>query len=173
MEFLLRDKIFKKDHLPTFCSVDAGGESLARNYAKSFSGELIIAHKQRSYEKNNHVEQIRILSDSPLQNKVVWVVDDMIDTGSSVVTLCEELKKRGVKAVHVAIVHSVFSPPALERLATLYDQGLLHRLITTDTLEPTKEVIEKLPFIEVVRTTRRTAEIILRLYDEESLSPFF
>ena len=173
MDFLLRDEEFKNEVMPIFCSVDAGGERLARNYAKAFKGELVIAHKQRSYEKNNHIEQVRILSDSLLQDKVVWVVDDMIDTAGSVVTLCEELKNRGVGFVNVAIVHSVFSPPALDRLSALHEHGLLHRLITTDTLEITSEVREKLPFLEVVGTTRRTAEIILRLYDEESLSPFF
>jgi ribose-phosphate pyrophosphokinase len=173
IDYLSQDSHFTQQNPPIFCSVDAGGETLAKYYAKACSGDLIIAHKQRSYEKTNHVEHVRILSDSQLAGKEIWVVDDMIDTAGSLVTLCEELSKREVAKIHAVVIHPVFSTPALERLSKLHQSGLLNRLIVTDTLEITPEIFDYLPFLEVVTTTRRTAEIILRLYDQESLSPFF
>ena len=62
-----------------FCSVDAGGEKLARN-AESFGTQLVIAHKQRSTTKANTVECINLLSAVPFEGKEIWIVDDMIDT---------------------------------------------------------------------------------------------
>ena len=157
----------------TVCSNDAGSENLARDYARALGAELIIAYKHRDYRTINTVSQIRVLSDAPLDGKVVWIVDDMIDTGGSLVALCSELVKRGVVSVNAVITHPVFSEPALSRLKELNRQGLLHRLVTTDTLEIGADIREALPFVEVVSTARTTAEAILRIFLGGSLSAFF
>jgi ribose-phosphate pyrophosphokinase len=97
----------------------------------------------------------------------------MIDTGGSVATLVVELKRRGVARINVAVVHAVFSPPALERLRRLHDDGLLDSLVCTDTIEITGEVQAALPFLHVVSASGLAAEIILKLHLEQSLSPYF
>lgn len=156
-----------------FCSVDAGGEGLAKQYANAFGTDLVIAHKHRDYTKANTVESIDILSDSPIEGKEIWIVDDMIDTGGSVERLVRELNARNVAKVHIVAIHPVLSDPAPARLLNLYEEGLLHSLIVTDTLKCNPEVCGNLPFVHVVPSARLSAEIVLRMHREESLSPFF
>jgi len=156
-----------------FCSVDAGGENAARQYARAFGTKLMIAHKQRNYDKTNSVEAINLLTDTEIAGKEVWIVDDMIDTAGSVFTLAQELKKRGVGRTNMAVIHPVFSDPAIERLRRLNEEGMLDRLIVSDTLDCSEELREELPFLQVVSSARLSAEIVMRLHEEQSLSPFF
>jgi ribose-phosphate pyrophosphokinase len=156
-----------------FCSVDAGGEGLARQYAKAFGADLIIAHKKRNYSLRNTIESINVLSDTSLQGKTIWIVDDMVDTAGSLYALVKELNNRAVGQINVAIVHPVFSDPAVERLVELSNEKLINRIITVETVEISTDIKQKLPNLEVVSPSRLTAEIILRIYDQDSLSPFF
>lgn len=156
-----------------FCSVDAGGENVARKYARAFGTKLVIAHKQRNYHKANTVEAVNILSDTELTGKDIWIVDDMVDTAGSVYTLAKELKKREVKSINIAVVHPVLSDPGTDRLRELHDEGYLDKFIAVDTVECSPELQESLPFLHVVSSARLSAEIIMRMHEEKSLSPFF
>jgi ribose-phosphate pyrophosphokinase len=156
-----------------FCSVDAGGENIARKYASSFGSDLVIAHKQRDYSSINRVDSINILSSSPLSGKKLWIVDDMIDTGGSIFALVKELKKRDVEEVNILAVHPVFSEPAVDRLSSLWEEGLLKRVVVTDTVACPECLKETMPFLEIVSSARLSAEIIWRLQEERSLTPFF
>ena len=156
-----------------FCSVDAGGEGVAKKYAQAFGTQLVIAHKQRDYNKANTVESINILSSSPIEGKEMWVVDDMVDTAGSVYTLVRELHNRGVGKVNIAAVHPVFSPPAVSRLRKLHEEGMLENVVVVDTVPVSEAMKEELPFLHVVSSARLSAEVIMRLHEEGSLSPFF
>ena len=156
-----------------FCSVDAGGEGIAKRYARAFGTRLVIAHKQRDYNVANSVESITILSDASIEGKVVWIVDDMIDTAGSVYALALELHSRGVAAINIAAVHPVFSDPAVDRLAELHEAGALDNVVVADTVDCSDELRRRMPFLHVVSSARLSAEIIMRLHEEKSLSPFF
>jgi ribose-phosphate pyrophosphokinase len=156
-----------------FCSVDAGGEGVAKQYARAFGTQLVIAHKQRDYAKANTVESVNILTSSDITGKEIWIVDDMIDTGGSVYTLVRELHKRNVGKVSIAAVHPVFSPPAVSRLTKLHDDGLLEHVVVADTVPCAENHKDEMPFLHVVSSARLTAEVIMRMHEEGSLSPFF
>ncbi len=156
-----------------FCSVDAGGEKLAKKYAEAFGAPLVIAHKQRDYNQQNTVESIRILSDIALEGKEIWIVDDMIDTAGSVYALVKELKNRKVAKVNIAIVHAVFSDPAIKRLNQLYQEGLLNNVVATDSIEITDYVRSQMPYLHVVSAAKLAAELIMRVHQQKSLTPFF
>jgi len=156
-----------------FCSVDAGGESLAKKYAQAFGTQLIIAHKQRDYQKQNTVDSIHILSDTSLEGKIIWIVDDMIDTAGSVYVLVKELHKRGVSQINIAIVHAVFSDPAIERIEEMHQSGMLHNLLVSDTIEITETLKARMPFLKVVSSARLASEIMMRVHHQQSLSPYF
>jgi ribose-phosphate pyrophosphokinase len=117
-----------------FCSVDAGGEKLARGFANGFGAPLVVAHKQRDYSKVNTVNSINILSAEPVEGKVLWIVDDMVDTGGSVESLVRTLAAHKPAEVNIAAVHALFSPPAAERLSALVAEGLLNRVVVCDTV---------------------------------------
>ncbi|MFP4113202.1 MAG: ribose-phosphate diphosphokinase [Spirochaetota bacterium] len=156
-----------------FCSVDAGGEGVAKRYAQAFGTQLVIAHKQRDYNRANVVESINILTSSDIKGKEIWVVDDMIDTAGSVYALVRELHERQVGTVNIAAVHPIFSAPAVSRLAKLHEEGLLERVVVVDTIPCPEQLKEEMPFLHVVSSARLTAEVIMRMHEEGSLSPFF
>jgi len=142
-----------------FCSVDAGGEKLARTFANAFRSSLVVAHKQRDPSRANTIESINILSAEPVEGKTLWIVDDLVDTAGSVESLIRALAPLGPREVNLLAVHAVFSPPALERLATLTMEGLLRRIMVTDTVCP-DTMTECLPGLEVVPSSWLSARVI-------------
>jgi ribose-phosphate pyrophosphokinase len=117
-----------------FCSVDAGGEKLARGFANSFGAPLVVAHKQRDYSKANSIASVNILSAEPLAGKRLYIVDDMVDTAASIETLVHALTPLKPAEINIVAVHAIFSPPAAVRLKRLVDEKLLNRIIVTDTV---------------------------------------
>lgn len=156
-----------------FCCVDSGGEKLAKGFADAFGAQLVIAHKQRNYAALNTVDSVSILSSSPIAGKTVWIVDDMIDTGGSVYTLVQELGKREVAAVNIATVHPVFSEPALARMRSLHEQGLLGQVLVSDTIPLSPSMQAELPGLSVVSSTELSARVILSADENKSFSAFF
>jgi ribose-phosphate pyrophosphokinase len=152
------------------CSVDAGGEDLAKRFAASFGTKIVISHKQRDYSTANKVESISILTAEPIKGKTLWIIDDMIDTGDSICKLVYELTRFSPASINIAIVHAVFSPPAMERIGELCDRKLIGTLLVSDTVPCTQEVLQKLPCVRVVSSTGLAAEIIHRLHGELALS---
>ncbi len=156
-----------------FCSVDAGGKKMARKFAEVFNTHLVVANKRRSIKRANMVENIDILSDMSLKGKTIWIVDDMIDTGGSIKALVEELKEREVKEVNIAIIHPVFSDPAIERMKKLTDDGILKNIICLDTIYVSDEVKNKLPNLKVVSSAKFAADLIYRINIGMSITKFF
>jgi ribose-phosphate pyrophosphokinase len=154
-----------------FCSVDAGGEALSKIFAASFGTGLVISHKQRNYSSANSVESITILTAEPIEGKTVWIIDDMIDTGDSVCKLVRGLAPMRPGAINIAIVHPVFSPPAVRRLKELCDEGLVSSILVTDTIPCTPDILQSLPCLQVIPSTSLAAEIVFRLNNDLPLSP--
>ena len=152
-----------------FCSVDAGGEKLARVFANSFGAPLVVAHKQRDYSKPNSVESINILSAEPVEGKNLWIVDDMIDTAGSVEKLIRVLSTLKPKEINIISVHALFSPPAVRKLKALYDEGLLNRTIVTDTV-CCSNLNETIPGLEIVPSAELASQIIKAIMCNESMS---
>jgi ribose-phosphate pyrophosphokinase len=140
-----------------FCSVDAGGEKLARQFANAFMAPLVVAHKQRDYSKPNSIESVNILSAEPIAGKTLWVVDDMVDTASSVTTLIRALAPLKPAEINIISTHALFSPPAGEKLFELNSEGLLNHIIVTDTVCSPENTI---PNLEVVPSAGLSAKVV-------------
>ncbi|MDR0719394.1 MAG: ribose-phosphate diphosphokinase, partial [Treponema sp.] len=151
-----------------FCSVDAGGEKLARSFANAFGAPLVVAHKQRDYSKTNSIESINILSAEPVEGKVLWIVDDMIDTAGSVESLIHALVPLKPAEINIIAVHAPFSPPAAERLSRLIEEGHLKHIMVTDTICP-NAMQGLLPTMEVVPSAALSARIISTLMRNTSM----
>jgi len=152
-----------------FCSVDAGGEKLARVFANSFGAALVVAHKQRDYSKPNTVESINILSAEPVEGKSLWIVDDMVDTGGSVEKLIRVLSGMNPKEINIVAVHPVFSSPAAEKLEALTREGLLNRMIVTDTVS-CSNYKQNISGLEIVQSSELASQIIKAIINNESMS---
>ncbi len=152
-----------------FCSVDAGGEKLAKRFSTAFGTQLVIAHKQRNYMQANSIECINILSAVPLEGKTVWIVDDMIDTAGSVYGLVEELFTRSQTEINILVVHPVLSPPAVERLWELKAKGMLGKLVVCDTVWCTDTRLS-IPFMEIIPSSGRSAQIVLTISQDGQMT---
>jgi len=151
-----------------FCSVDAGGENQVMNFANAFGAPLVLAHKQRDYSRVNSIKSINILSAEPVEGKILWIVDDLIDTAASVESLIRALGAHKPKEINIIAVHAPFSLPASQRLNALAKEGLLNRIIVTDTISASS-FSELIPRIEVVPSAELSARIIHTLLSNESM----
>jgi len=153
-----------------FCSVDAGGEKIARSFANALGAPLVVAHKQRDYSTPNSVASVSILSAQPLEDKILWIVDDMIDTGASVERLIRSLEPLKPREINLIAVHALFSAPAVQRLGELSGQGLLNHLIVTDTVCASPLLYRELPGIHVVSSAELSARVIQTIILNSSMS---
>ena len=157
----IESKNFKN---PVIASPDIGGVARARYFAKSLGLEMVIVDKRR--EKANESEVMNIIGD--IEGKDVIMIDDMVDTAGTMVKAAAALKAKGAASVMACCTHPVLSGPAYERI----QKGELDELVITDTIATT-ENSNKCDKIKVLSTSKMLAEVIRRVYHNESLNSIF
>lgn len=144
-------------------SPDVGSVSRARKFAERLNIPIAIIDKRRP--KANESEIMNIIGD--VANKKVVLIDDLIDTGGTLVNAAEALLEMGAKEVYACCTHAVLSGPAIERI----DRSPIKELVTLDTIPLTKEKrIDKVTSISVAEIF---AEAIERIYGDISISTLF
>ena len=146
---------FKKKNISDICVVspDHGGATRARKLAVALDAPVAIIDKRRP--NPNVAEIMGVLGD--VEGKNCIMVDDMIDTGGTIVAGIEMLKEKGAKSVHVACTHPVFSGPAVERL----QNSSADEVVVTDTIKlPEEKMFPKLKIVTVAVLLARTIENI-------------
>ncbi|ANJ26473.1 ribose-phosphate diphosphokinase [Agromyces aureus] len=112
----------------TVVSPDMGRVRVADIWSDKLGAPLAIIHKRRDPLVPNQVSVHEIIG--PVEGRVCLLVDDLIDTGRTIVKAAEALKKAGAIGVVVAATHAVFSSPATEILQS----DVIDRVVVTDTL---------------------------------------
>jgi ribose-phosphate pyrophosphokinase len=105
-----------------------------------------------------------------VEGKILWIVDDMVDTAGSVESLIRALGPLKPKEINVIAVHALFSPPAARRLSALSAEGLLRRVIVTDTVCCSRSLLEPIPGLEVVPSAELSARIVRTIVNNASLN---
>ena len=146
---------------PIIASPDIGGVARARSVAKALNLDIVIVDKRR--EKANESEVMNVIGD--VAGKDVILVDDMIDTGGTIVKAAKVFKERGATSVIACCTHAVLSGKAYENLA----DSALDELVVTDTI-PLREENEK---IKVLSVAPIFGEVIRRVYHNESVNSLF
>lgn len=145
-------------------SPDRGGVMRATGYARLLGAEgIAIVYKERDITVNNRSESLEMVGD--VKGKNVLIVDDILDTGGTLVNAANFLKKRGAKTIRAAITHGLFSGHAIERV----DQSEIKEVIITDSVAIPSQVIRSRK-ITVVSVAPLLAEAIRRIYTGESIS---
>jgi len=146
-------------------SPDKGGMTRATGYSRILGakGGLAIVYKERDLSMNNQSKAVDMIGD--VSGKDVLLVDDMIDTGGTIVQAADYLKQKGAKKIIVAATHGLFSGNAVQKIAA----SSLEEVIITDTIAQRKEVIDN-PKISVVSIAPLLAEAIKRIKTGESIS---
>ncbi len=112
----------------TVVSPDTGRVRVADQWSDSLGAPLAIIHKRRDPNVANQVTVNEIVGH--VDGRVCLLVDDMIDTGGTIVKAAEALKKNGAERVIVAATHAIFSDPAAERLQS----EAIDEVVVTDTI---------------------------------------
>jgi ribose-phosphate pyrophosphokinase len=128
----------------TVVSPDAGRVRVAERWTDVLGAPLAIIHKRRDPDIPNQVRVLEVVGD--VKDRVCVVVDDMIDTGGTIVKAAETLFDNGASEVIVAATHGILSDPARERL----QDSRISEVIVTDTLPiPEEKRFSKLTVLSI------------------------
>lgn len=144
---------------------DAGRVKVAERYTQQLNADLAIIHKRRNAETKHNVEALGVVGD--VRNRTCVLVDDMIDTGGTIVAAAELLIANGAKRVVVAATHGVFSGRAIERLT----DSAIDLVACTDTLPLAEH--RKFEKLKVVSVVRIVAQAISAVFEDTSVSEIF
>ena len=148
----------------TIVSPDAGGVERARAYAKRLGATLAIIDKRRIAA--NQTEVMHIVGDVTGRN--VFVVDDIIDTGGTLIHATEALLAQGARSISASCTHGVMSGPAIERI----NKSQLQQVITTNSM-PMKDKEAECSKLHTLSIAELFAEAIKRIHSEDSVSSLF
>lgn len=162
---LLEDIIQKQLKNPIIVSPDIGGVLRARAIAKLLNGtDMAIIDKRRP--KPNISKVMHIIGD--INNRDCLLVDDIIDTGSTICNAAEALKKKGAKNVFAYATHPIFSGKAAENI----QNSMIDEIVVCDTI-PLEKKIKKIKKVRSLTLSSMLAEAIRRISNEESISAMF
>jgi len=148
----------------TIVSPDAGGVERARAYAKRLGASLAIVDKRRVAA--NQTEVMNIIGD--VEGRNTFVVDDIIDTGGTLIHTTEALLRQGAKSVSASCTHAVLSGPAIERI----NESKLDQVIATNSM-PTADKEQECSRLKALSIAELLSEAIKRIHNEDSVSSLF
>jgi ribose-phosphate pyrophosphokinase len=149
----------------TVVSPDAGRVRVAERWTDVLGAPLAIIHKRRDPDVPNQVRVFEVVGD--VRDRVCVVVDDMIDTGGTIVKAAETLFENGAKDVIVAATHGILSDPARDRL----QQSRISEVVVTDTLPiPEERQFDKLTVLSIAPIL---AKAINEVFTDGSVTKMF
>jgi ribose-phosphate pyrophosphokinase len=149
----------------TVVSPDMGRVRVADIWSDKLGAPLAIIHKRRDPLVPNQVSVHDIVGD--VDGRVCLIVDDMIDTGGTIVKAAEALKGAGALKVVVAATHAIFSDPA----PTILQSDFIDSVVVTDTL-PIPEH-KRFPTLTILPIAPMLARAIHEVFDDGSVTSMF
>ena len=143
---------------------DVGGTARARALGKMLNIDLAIIDKRRP--KPGKSEVMNVIG--KVNNKTCIIVDDIIDSGGTIVNAAKALKNNGAKDVHVYCSHGVLSGNAVEKIKN----SKVKNLVITDTIDNIGKV-KKAKNIEILTISQLVGEAIKRISNSTSVSDLF
>lgn len=163
---VLLNHLKKLLHGENICIVspDAGGVARARAYAKRLDANLAIIDKRRTLP--NEVAEMNVVGD--VKGQIAVIVDDMVDTGGTLIMAADALMENGAKQVYACCTHAVLSGAAKERIP----QSKVSQLIVSDTIYH-GDIGEGNDWLTVLSVAPLIGEAIKRIHKDESVSLLF
>ena len=103
-----------------------------------------------------------------VKGKTCIIVDDIIDSGGTIVNAANALTDRGAKEVHVYITHGVLSGKAVQKIKN----SKIKRLVITDTID-NSDKLKGAKNIEILTISQLVGEAIKRISNSTSVSDLF
>ena len=143
---------------------DVGGVERTRALARKLDVGLSIIDKRRPTPGKSQVMNVV----GNVSGKTCIIVDDIIDSGGTIVNAADALIKRGAKEVHVYITHGVLSGEAVKKIK----KSKIKKLVITDTIN-NSDKLKNSTNIEVLSISNLLAEAIKRISNSTSVSDLF
>jgi ribose-phosphate pyrophosphokinase len=153
-------------------SPDTGAVDRNKFYATALKKQLALLYKERDYSKvsrdalENNISEIKLLGD--VKDKTVFMADDMLGTGGTLLKAMSFLKEQGAGRVICAISLPLFSGDAVRYFDDAYSEGLFYRIIGTNAVY--HEELLKKEWYKSVNITKLFAQTISRLHQGQSMS---
>jgi ribose-phosphate pyrophosphokinase len=153
-------------------SPDTGAVDRNKFFASALKKPLALLYKERDYSKiskdasQSNISMIRLLGS--VQDKTVFMADDILGTGGTLIKGMRLLKENGARRIICSISLPLFSGRAIEHFDEAYNEGLFYRIIGTNAVYQ-EEVLKKEWYINV-SISRLFANVISRLHQNQSVS---
>jgi ribose-phosphate pyrophosphokinase len=153
-------------------SPDTGAVDRNKFYANALKKPLALLYKERDYSRvskdanDSNIAEIKLLGN--VRGKTVFMADDMLGTGGTLLKGMETLKEHGAGRVICSISLPLFSGDAISYFDEAYRRGLFFRIIGTNAIYQ-EEVLKREWYISV-NISRLFAQTITRLHQRQSLS---
>ena len=148
---------------PVVVSPDAGGAKRAKKFADMIGADLAVIHKSRP--RHHEVEVVEVAGD--INGRPCILFDDMIDTGTSLVSAKKALIKHGAdKNVYAAATHGIFSGNAVKTLSA----AGFRELVVTDSVPLSGKIIKGLKILPIAPLL---AEVIRHIERRESVTKIY
>lgn len=161
--------IDKKDFM--IVSPDEGALNRNMYYASVLGVDMGMFYKRRDYTKmvdgRNPIVAHEFLGTS-VEGKDVLIIDDMISSGDSMIDVAKELKRRKARKVFICSTFGLFTN-GLRKFDEYYENGLIDRVLTTNLVYQTPELLSR-PYYINVDMSKYIALIIDNLNHDASLS---
>jgi ribose-phosphate pyrophosphokinase len=149
----------------TVVSPDMGRVRVADIWSDKLGAPLAIIHKRRDPKVANQVSVHEIVGE--VEGRTCLIVDDLIDTGRTIVKAAEALKAHGATRVVVAATHAVFSDPATEILQS----DFIDSVVVTDTLPlPAEKHWDRLTVLPIAPLIARAIDAV---FNDGSVTSMF
>ena len=159
-----------KEHMMVI-SPDEGAISRNIYYSSAMGVDLGMFYKRRDYTRvvngRNPIIAHEYMGDS-VEGKDVFVADDIIASGDSILDLAYNLKKRGAKRVFAGATFAFFTS-GLDAFNRAYEEGVIDHVFATNLTYTPKEVME-CPWFSQADMSKYTAYVIATLNHNQSLS---
>ena len=166
----VHDLKLDNDHL-MIISPDEGATNRAVFLASVLGVDMGMFYKRRDYSKivdgTNPIVAHEFLG-STLDGKDVWVIDDMISSGGSMIDVARELKKRNAGRIFVIATFGLFTN-GLEKFDKAVEEGLIYKVVTTNLTYQTPELLSR-PYYISCDMSKYIAYIIDTINHDASIS---
>lgn len=163
---------FKPDKV-VIISPDEGAMERAVYFANVLGVDMGLFYKRRDYTKivngRNPIVAHEYLG-SPLDGRDAIIIDDMISSGDSMLDVARQLKSRGAGRIFVCATFGLFTD-GLARFDEAYESGLLYRVVTTNSIYQTPELLSREYYLSA-DMSKYIALLIDTLNHDQSISEF-
>ncbi|HEB31793.1 MAG TPA: ribose-phosphate pyrophosphokinase [Spirochaetes bacterium] len=147
-------------------SPDAGGVERARFFARLLSANMAIIDKRRN-EKNKSTV-MNIIGEDQIKGSNLIIIDDMIDTASTLCSAANILAEKGAKSIYACATHGIFSGEAINKI----NNSALTKVVVTDSIYFDNDKKDSAK-IEILSISNLLSDAIRRIHEDRSVAPLF